>query len=46
MIANVEYHATYIESTIGYMSDQVSADNNIVVKAPVGQSLLEMSLFG
>jgi ankyrin repeat/SAM/basic leucine zipper domain-containing protein 1 len=34
MLANIKKHAAYIASTIGYIDDQVLADNKIVLDAP------------
>lgn len=34
LVANVHFHALYIASTVGYISDQLSADKDIVLKAP------------
>lgn len=37
LVANVKVHALYIASTVGYISDQISADKDIVLKAPVSR---------
>jgi len=35
MLANIRQHAAYIASTIGYIDDQIAADNCIVTNASV-----------
>lgn len=35
MLANIKQHAAYIASTVGYINDQILADDKIVLDAPV-----------
>jgi len=41
MLANIKQHAAYVASTIGYIDDQILADNKIVIDAPVSVTLTQ-----
>ena len=48
MLANIKKHAAYIGSTVGYISDQISADKQIILDSAVTvnfDELLQISVF-